>query len=248
VYEPLKALVLRCLRLPARPPDPPAGGYRVVQVFRASPRWLRYRFVLWWIAAGMTMLGLSVGVLATLVARKPIISAVLLLVLCAEIVILVFSWFCVRIEYDLRTYVVTDRSLRVREGAWVFKEMTLTYANVQNVQVLQGPLQRVFGIEDLRVDTAGGGGGMKHEGQGDTGHNVTLAGLENAGEVRDLILSYVQVASRGSGLGDLDDPEHAQSTSSASLPASAAVLEALRALKGSAQSLRQSTERRTRPI
>jgi membrane protein YdbS with pleckstrin-like domain len=248
VYSPLKALVLRCLRLPERPPDPPAGGYRVLQVFRASPRWLRYRFVLWWIAAGMTMFGLSVGIVGTLIAHKPIISAVLLLVMCVEIAVLVFSWFCVRIEYDLRTYVVTDRSLRVREGAWVFKEMTLTYANVQNVQVLQGPLQRMFGIQDLRVDTAGGGGGMKHEGHGATGHNVTLAGLENAHEVRDLILSYVKVAGRGSGLGDLDDPEHARPITGVALPASSSVIEALRAVRASAQALRQSAERRTRTL
>ena len=32
---------------------------------------------------------------------------------------LLFAGFCLRIEYDLRTYVVTDRSLRVREGAGV---------------------------------------------------------------------------------------------------------------------------------
>jgi membrane protein YdbS with pleckstrin-like domain len=248
VYEPLKALVLRCLHLPARPPDPPAGGYRVVQVFRASPRWLRYRFVLWWIGAGFFSMALSVAILGTLIAGKPVVAALLLLVVVVELCVLTFSWFCVRIEYDLRTYVVTDRSLRVREGAWVFKEMTLTYANVQNVQVLQGPLQRLFGIQDLRVDTAGGGGGMKHEGQGASGHNVTLAGLENAREVRDLILSYVQVAGRGSGLGDLDDPEHARATPAAALPASGAVIEALRALNESARALRTSAERRTRPV
>ncbi len=248
MYEALKSLVLRCLHLPARPPNPPEGGYRVVQVFRASPRWLSYRLVLWWISAGMTALALGIGIIGTLLAHKPIIAAILMLVIVAEVVVLVFSWFCVRIEYDLRTYVVTDRSLRVREGAWTFKEMTLTYANVQNVQVLQGPLQRMFGIQDLRVDTAGGGGGMKGEGQGSTGHNVTLAGLENAHEVRDLILSYVQTASRGSGLGDLDDPEHAATARSSGLPASSSVIEALRAMQKSAQSLRQSAERRTRPI
>jgi hypothetical protein len=145
--------------------------------------------------------------------------------------------------------VVTDRSLRVREGAWVFKEMTLTYANVQNVQILQGPLQRMFGIQDLRVDTAGGGGGMKHEGHGAMGHSVTLAGLENAREVRDLILSYVKLAGGGSGLGDLDDREtHARAPSSATSSASAPVVEALRALRGSAQALRLSAEQRARPL
>jgi membrane protein YdbS with pleckstrin-like domain len=247
VYSPFKSFVLRCLHLPERPPDPPAGGYRVVRIFRASPKWLRYRLVLWWIGAVFAFLFLFSGAIGTAFAGKPGISVLLLLVIALEVVGLFFSYFCVRIEYDLRTYVVTDRSLRVREGAFVFKEMTLTYANVQNVQVLQGPLQRMFGIQDLRVDTAGGGASNKHEGKGAMGHSVTLAGLENAREVRDLILSYVKVAGGGSGLGDLDDREtHARGSASGTMPASASVVEALRALRESAQALRQAAEKRAR--
>ena len=246
MYGSLKGLLLRFLRLPERPPDPPAGGYRVVQVFRASPRWLSYRLVFWWIAAAFTALVLFFVMIAALIEGEPWVALIVFLAGLLDVAALVFTWFCVRIEYDLRTYVVTDRSLRVRQGAFIFKEMTLTYANVQNVQVRQGPLQRLFGIQDLRVDTAGGGGGMKHEGAGATGHSVTLAGLENAREVRDLILSYVKLAGRGSGLGDLDDPEHALRRSSTVLPASPAVMDALRGLHSAAQGLRQSAEGRLR--
>ena len=245
MYSALKSLVLRCLRLPQKPPDPPKDGYGTVQVFRASRRWLTYRMVLFWITVGLLELLALIGGIASLFSGKPIATVLIVLFAVALSMLLAVTWFCVHIEWDLRTYVVTDRSLRVRQGAWIFKEFTLTYANVQNVQVTQGPLQRVFGIEDLRVDTAGGGGGAKAEAHGATGHNVTLAGLENAREVRDLILSYVKVAGRGSGLGDLDDPEHTAARTSV---ASAAVVDALRSLGTTTAALRTAVERRTRPI
>lgn len=245
MYSTFKAGVLGFLHLPERPPDPPAGGYRVVQVFRASPRWLKYRLALYWL--GFAVFALTIGVLflATLIQAKFVATALVVVIALVGLCGFVLGWFCVRIEFDLRTYVVTDRSLRVREGAWTFKEMTLTYANVQNVQVLQGPIQRLFGIEDLRVDTAGGGGTSKGEGRGTSGHSVTLAGLENARDVRDLILAYVKVASRGSGLGDGDDPDHAPRGSTMQSRDVSAVL---RDLRSSAQALRVAAERRTRPL
>lgn len=246
MYSALKALVLRFLRLPQKPADPPRDGYRTVQVFRASRRWLTYRMVLFWISVGMLELFALIAGIASLFAGKPVATVLIVLFAVALSLLLAVTWFCVHIEWDLRTYVVTDRSLRVRQGAWIFKEMTLTYANVQNVQVTQGPLQRVFGIEDLRVDTAGGGGGGgKAEAHGATGHNVTLAGLENAREVRDLILSYVKVAGKGSGLGDLDDPEHTRVRTSLASPA---IVDALRSLGTTTAALRTAVERRTRPI
>lgn len=245
MYAGTKRTVLAILRLPERPPDPPADGYKSVQVFRASARWLSYRLVLFWIGAGVFACALLAAGIATLATGQWWGTA---LVLCLGLLLgalLVVSWFCVRIEWDLRTYVVTDRSLRVRQGAWTFQEMTLTYANVQNVTVTQGPLQRLFGIEDLRVDTAGGGVAAKGEHAGASGHNVTLAGLENARAVRDLILDHVKKACRGSGLGDLDDPVHGSPGSRLESPA---VVEALASLHATTQGLRAAVERRTRPI
>jgi len=243
VYSGLKSAVLNFLRLPERPPDPPRDGYQSVQVFRASKRWLSYRLVLFWLGFGLLELFAFAMTIGSLFANEPIATVAIVLSAIGLALLFAFTWFCVRIEWDLRTYVVTDRSLRVRQGVWTFKEMTLTYANVQNVQVTQGPLQRLFGIEDLRVDTAGGGSSGSGKGHESTGHNVTLAGLENAREVRDLILSYVKVASRGSGLGDLDDVDHAQRASSFE---STAVVDALKSLRTTTRALRASVERRTR--
>lgn len=244
MYALWKKSALGFLRLPDRPLDPPAGGYAHVAVFRASPKWLSYRLVLFWFACAIVAFTLFFAGIATLVSGQWWATVLVALGACVLSAVFVLTWFCVRIEYDLRTYVVTDRSLRVREGAWVFKEMTLTYANVQNVIVEQGPLQRLFGIEDLRVDTAGGGASGGKEGARDSGHSVVLAGLENAREVREMILAYVKLRTSGSGLGDNDDPDHAASARAATPE----FLLALRGVQASTRALRTALERRTRPM
>jgi uncharacterized membrane protein YdbT with pleckstrin-like domain len=109
-----------------------------------------------------------------------------------------------RLNYDMRWYVITDRSLLIREGIWVVREITLTFANAQNVRITQGPLQRLFGFSNVEVDTAGGGGGGGSHGEGTKPHRAVLRGLDNATFVRDLILEHLR-RHRTAGLGDPDD-------------------------------------------
>lgn len=122
-----------------------------------------------------------------------------------------FTFAMVRLDYEMRWYVATDRSLRLREGLVAVREMTLTYANVQNVSIRQGPLQRLLGLSDLVVQTAGGGGSRQDaHGQeaGPSMHEGTLRGVDNAEEIRDLILSHLRRL-RDAGLGDPDErPPH----------------------------------------
>src|SRR5205814_3372587 len=90
----------------------------------------------------------------------------------------------VRLDYEKRWYLVTDRSLRIREGVVNVREMTVNFANIQNISISQGPLQRLLRIADLRVDTAGGGGGRAanthHAAQ--NLHTAWFRGIDNAGE------------------------------------------------------------------
>jgi hypothetical protein len=120
-----------------------------------------------------------------------------------------FSLAAARLNYELRWYIVTDRSLRLREGIFRVREMTLTYANVQNISIQQGPLQRFLGIADVVVRTAGGGSstdahGHEGHGAGATMHTGTLRAVDNAEQVRDLILDRLRRL-RDAGLGDPDD-------------------------------------------
>lgn len=120
---------------------------------------------------------------------------------------LFLTYSAVRLDYELRWYVVTDRSLRLRSGVWTVQEMTMSFANLQQVMVSQGPIQRLLGIADLRVESAGGGGSSahtSHHGQADSLHTGVFHGVEHATEVRDLILARLR-SFRETGLGDPDE-------------------------------------------
>ena len=119
------------------------------------------------------------------------------------------TYIVMRLNYELRWYIVTDRSLRIREGVASIGETTMTFANIQNLGIRQGPIQRLFGIADLRVRTAGGGSGDdgeesdEHAGKAGSLHVGYFRGVDNATEIRDLILAHVRSLS-DSGLGDTD--------------------------------------------
>ncbi len=143
-----------------------------------------------------------------------------------------FTYAVRRLDYEMRWYVVTDRSLRIRTGVLGVQELTMSFANLQHVAVTQGPLQRFLGLADVRVQSAGGGGGEGHQsGHGDSLHTATFHSVDNAQEIRDLILERLQ-RYRATGLGDPDDhhdqPPAAIATASSALsPALAAAREML---------------------
>jgi hypothetical protein len=127
-----------------------------------------------------------------------------------------FTFLMVRLDYELRWYIVTDRSLRIRSGLVRMREMTMTFANIQHLSVHQGPLQRLLGLYDLQVRTAGGGGAEieeLHNASSSVAHIGWLRGVNNAPAIRDLIVERMKRL-RDAGLGDTDDvSESGQSTS-----------------------------------
>jgi uncharacterized membrane protein YdbT with pleckstrin-like domain len=144
----------------------------------------------------------------------------------------------VRLDYELRWYLVTDRSLRIRTGITTVRESTMSFANLQQVVVTQGPLQRLLGLADVRVQSAGGGG--DHSAQGKNGaaeslHTGIFHGVANADEIRDLILERLRLF-RAAGLGDPDEQAAAPLPSAVQEPADA--IAAARELLTEARALR----------
>jgi membrane protein YdbS with pleckstrin-like domain len=232
MYDLLKGWLLALFKAPSGPPEPPSGSHASAQVFRASPRYLTYRLLVFWLACAVVALALGVALVVALVEGEVVGIAVTALAVPVVASVLFCAWFTVRLEYDLRYYVVTDRSLRVREGAWTVREMTITYANIQNLRVVQGPLQRLFGIYDLRVETAGGGASKGREHRGPSGHTLAVSGIENAREVRDSILAFVRSRPLSSGLGDPDEDHVGRSSGGPELTAALQrLLESSRALR-----------------
>lgn len=154
-----------------------------------------------------------------------------------------FTYAAVRLDYEMRWYLVTDRSLRIRSGLWKVREMTMSFANLQQVVVSQGPVQRLLGIADVRVQSAGGGGGQdetSQHGSTDNMHTGVFHGVENAEEVRDLILNRLRHF-RETGLGD---PDEATPSAAARAPGTGAdAMAAARELLAEARELRAVLEK-----
>ncbi len=235
------ALVERALIIPPEPAKP-AGSADSVKVFRAAPGFYRYRLIQWLGTQAVTGVGLSIGVIVAVNIPRftgyfvlEIIELFGLLSFLAQIPV---TYLMVHLDYQLRWYIVTDRSLRIREGLVRTDEKTMSFANVQNVAIRQGPLQRFLEIADVEVRTAGGGGGAQAGGKNAGHEDMHLGyfrGVSNAEEIRDAILDRVRRL-RDTGLGDPDAdhgrPPHGES---AALVAAREVLEAARALRSVAR-------------
>ena len=194
----------------AIPPPPKAA--RAGTVVHPAAAYLRYRLCLWLLgrlllAAALATPLVSIEVAAALGSKPP--PAVMLTIVRVLEWIVGITWLLSlpigvalqRLDYEQRWYVITDRSLRIREGVLVIHDMTLTYANVQNVVVQQGPLQRAFGIADVRVQTAGGGA-VEQPGQRSM-HVGHLRGLQDAARIQAMVVARMK--KDGAGLGDPDD-------------------------------------------
>ena len=245
MYNSFRQFAERLLRIPPDPAPPP-GDEASTRLFRAAPAYYQYLLILWalksllaLVIVSMAMIGPVVGAFA---AAKHGNNAGLLLLLIPGvaftivIAVRLFALALVRLDFEKRWYVVTDRSLRVREGVAVVREMTVTFANIQNIAISQGPIQRALGIADLRVDTAGGGAVNTQQHQGQNLHTAWLRGVNNASEVREVIQER-QRQFRDTGLGDHDERP-------AAAPASTnAILAALRDLDCEARALRVTVTR-----
>jgi len=206
IYRGIWAGIVALFKVPPEPPTLPSSG-ETVRSIRPSAGFLRYLKFFFWVAflpGDIVPLFLWIAVSVAFPLVGVVLIVPLVIVLIAPDVI---AYVGLHLRYDTTWYVLTDRSLRIRRGIWVIHETTITFENVQNVEVAQGPVQRFFGIADVIVQTAGGGASRKtsHGGEKATGAHVgVLQGLDNAAEVRDLILDRVR-RSRTTGLGD----EHA---------------------------------------
>ena len=230
-----RELVLRIMRVPPEPEPPPGSPPRT---FRASPHFFTLRMIRWLV----TQLPAVIGLLWALyfihwIAAKDAPHSVILVLRGFEVFgwalflfELAFGWMVVRLDYEMRWYMLSDRAIRIREGIVNIREKTIALANVQNIAVQQGPLQRLLGIADVEVKTAGGGGRVsemerkKHGGR-EPMHVAYFRGVDNAETIRDLVREGVRVQ-RNTGLGDPEEPVLDAGTAMAEL------LSEARALRG----------------
>jgi putative membrane protein len=61
------------------------------------------------------------------------------------------------LRWRAETYEIADGAIRHRHGVISPDETVVPLARVHSIDVAQGPIQRIFGVDELHVQTAGGG-------------------------------------------------------------------------------------------
>jgi membrane protein YdbS with pleckstrin-like domain len=239
IYRGVWASVVALFRVPAEPPTLPVTG-EPIRSLRPAHGFLRYlKFFFWLLLIPGDILPLVAW--GAIAMASPVLAVVLAVPFLAVLIVPdVIAYVAIHLRYDTTWYVLTDRSMRIRRGIWSIHETTISFENVQNVEVRQGPVQRYFAIFEVVVQTAGGGARAKGEGASTSGAHVgILQGLDDGEAVRDLILDRVR-RTRTAGLGD-ERPAAALSAPSAAVPAfSAAHLAVLREIRDAAHRLERA--------
>lgn len=191
------------------PPEPeaPDGSPDSIRVFRAGRNYLRWRIFTWAISqfgiAAFFVIS-SFPLLLPNSKMSPTARSVWVSVLViGGLIWATFAFVSLmlqKLNFEQRWYIVTDRSLRIRTGIWSVQEITMTFANIQDLRIARDPLQLILGISDLRVSSAGGGGGEAGR-AGRSSHNAVFSGVEDAEGLRDLIVERLR-RYRDAGLGD----------------------------------------------
>jgi uncharacterized membrane protein YdbT with pleckstrin-like domain len=203
ITELAKDGVLRLARVPAEP-HVPEGAEESVRVFNAGRNYLAWRLILWGIGNGAAALGLvAVFGFKFFLPLPPLVrtiwSVVEVGVAGVFVVSIPITYFLQRLNYEMRWYIVTDRSLRIRSGVVWLQEITMTFANIQEIRVNANPIEQLLGLANVEVRSAGGG--TDAHGQSSSGHVGKFAGVDNAEAIRDLLVERLRVY-RDSGLGE----------------------------------------------
>ena len=209
-YQGLWYSLTKWFLVPRDPPSLPSTEGEWVQSFRPSEGYLNYLRFFFWIALFAIDIALTIGWIAIFIA-SPIVGVLITPIALAIIVLPdIVAYIAIHLRYDTTWYVLTDRSMRIRRGIWTIHETTITFENIQNIHIHQGPVERYFGFASLLVETAGGGGAHA-QGAAGMGHRGMMEGLSNAPEVRELIMHRIKQI-KSAGIGD----DHVDSEASTS--------------------------------
>lgn len=110
----------------------------------------------------------------------------LVLVIIAVAVLIVAFWN--ELYYRSIVYHLNNTEITWKRGVWFRQTGIVPYNRITNVDIVQGPVMRLFKISDVKIQTASASAQNLAE--------IKLCGMEEPEELREMIMKFVR--SRGS--------------------------------------------------
>ncbi|MGC9434574.1 MAG: PH domain-containing protein [Methanomicrobiales archaeon] len=143
-----------------------------------DPRFRTYYYV--WLAIIMAILLVLVVLPLALFAPSAVAAGAG--VLWCALAAFVAVW--ISLFYDTIHYELTSTEVTWERGVWFRQTGIVPYNRITNVDIIQGPLMRIFSISALRIQTAGYSAQATAE--------IRLQGIEQPVKLRDTIMGYVR--------------------------------------------------------
>ena len=100
-------------------------------------------------------------------------------------VCVVFSCIWAPLYYKSVVYHLNDTEMTWKRGVFFRKTGIVPYNRITNVDIVQGPVMRLFGISHLKIETAGGGASKSSA-------EIQLEGISDPEPLRQLIMDFVR--------------------------------------------------------
>ena len=114
-----------------------------------------------------------------------IFSIFLILGIAALAVCVIFACIWAPLYYKSVVYHLNGTEMTWKRGVFFRKTGIVPYNRITNVDIVQGPVMRVFGIYHLKIETAGGGASKNSA-------EIQIEGVENPEPIRQLIMDFVR--------------------------------------------------------
>jgi membrane protein YdbS with pleckstrin-like domain len=116
-------------------------------------------------------------------------SIVVISIWALSILVWLFVAYWIGSYYSSISYALTEEEIMVDKGVWWKERNIVPYNRVTNIQIMQGPIARHFGLGKISIQTAGfSGAGSSHVGAAE----AVLLGIKNFEEIKDRIIYYVR--------------------------------------------------------
>ncbi len=142
----------------------------------------------------LVLCGLPLLLLALLL-QDPEVRVLFFVMFAVLLLVMILSLIWIPLYFHRLRYGIEPDVLRMEKGVLWRKRATVPYSKITNVDITQGPLQRLFGVGKLQVQTAGYGGQSGGEAE------IVFAGVtaEELDTLRDEIMTRVKRVSASSG-------------------------------------------------
>ncbi|MDV0444171.1 PH domain-containing protein [Methanorbis rubei] len=168
---------------------------------------------IWALCFGWVFIGDIFGLGASIA-----IAAAVILIAC-----LVFGVVWVVLYYKSVVYHLNETEMTWKRGVWFRKTGIVPYNRITNVDIVQGPVMRIFGISNLKIQTAGYSGTNGSA-------EISLEGIEEPEPLRALIMDFVRGTAPSPAATGGAPKVTAQTTANADMTALIAEVAAIRKL------------------